>query len=273
MSSVSNCSDLSHAEKLYYRDRIREARYSALADAEGFESICFALEALGLRLNRKQGDMGRYREELKSLSSRSSTLEHLPVNGQGYHSSFDALYHAVSSARNDAMHTGVYARSVTQKAMELCIGLEEALMADLDKHGVVADYMVKSPISVQPWRPVAHARQLMLMHSISYLPIRIESDWLVLSETAVLRYLGLIGRTYNGPESHARKERLGTPILNARPRLQLSPAALLVETAPLEDLMAKLPGENSTGIWLVLDDLEDTTRRNLVGVITPFDLL
>ena len=35
---------------MHYRDRFREARYAALADAEGFEAICFALEALGLRL-------------------------------------------------------------------------------------------------------------------------------------------------------------------------------------------------------------------------------
>lgn len=273
MSSTLKRNDLSDAERLYYRDRIREARYNALADAEGFDSVCFALEALGLRLKQKQADMGRYSPELRKLSRRSTALEDFSSTWPGLFSSFDALYHAVSAARNDAMHTGVYARSVTQKAMELCIGLEEALMADVGKHGVVADYMVKSPITAQPWQPVAHARQLMLLHSISYLPIKIGSEWSVLSETAVLRYLGIVGRVHDGQESHARKERLGTLIKDAVPQLQLTPAALLPVTAPLEKVMADLPTENSTRIWLVLDDIEDPEKRNLLGVFTPFDLL
>ena len=51
----STSRDLEPHERVHYRDRFREARYAALADAEGFGAICFALEALGLRLLGKQG--------------------------------------------------------------------------------------------------------------------------------------------------------------------------------------------------------------------------
>ena len=38
---------LEDMERLHYRDQFRAARYAALADAEGFGEICFALEARG----------------------------------------------------------------------------------------------------------------------------------------------------------------------------------------------------------------------------------
>lgn len=39
-------------ERMYYRDQLRSARYAALADAEGFQSVCYALEALGMRVGK-----------------------------------------------------------------------------------------------------------------------------------------------------------------------------------------------------------------------------
>lgn len=266
---------LSVEEKVFYRDRIREARYDALKIAEGFEGICFALEALGLRLNQKQGDMGRYGDELRSLASESTSLSSFSISHPGLFSTFDALYLAVSAARNDVMHTGAYARSVTQRAVELSIGLEEALMADV-KHefATVADFMVRSPVTVQPWQPVAYARQLMLSHSISYLPIQIDDQWRILSETAVLRFLGVGAKRYDGKQNHDRKERLGSLIKDARPSLELMPAELLLPTTPLDEVLNEhLPTENSTRLWLVLDDIEDPSKQNLLGVFTPFDLL
>jgi hypothetical protein len=40
-----------------------------------------------------------------------------------------------------------------------------------------------------------------------------------------------------------------------------------------EVLEEHLPKENSTRLWLVLDDIEDPSKQNLLGVFTPFDLL
>ena len=64
-------SDLLPQERIFYRDRLREARYAALADAEGFGAICFALEALGLRLLRKQAALGLYRQKIAEQALHS----------------------------------------------------------------------------------------------------------------------------------------------------------------------------------------------------------
>lgn len=56
---------LTKSEQLFYRDRLRAARYAALADAEGFAQICYELEGLGVRQLGKQESLGKYREELK----------------------------------------------------------------------------------------------------------------------------------------------------------------------------------------------------------------
>ena len=43
---MDNYSEFSIDERIYYRDQLRAGRYAALADAEGFYSICFALGIL-----------------------------------------------------------------------------------------------------------------------------------------------------------------------------------------------------------------------------------
>ena len=108
----------------------------------------------------------------------------------GYFSSFDSLFDLVKTARNDAMHTGVYARHATAAAIELCIGLETALMnvANMPRT-IVKDFMVKSPIIVESWQPVAFARQLMLTHSFSFLPVQRDGKWMLISEGAIAKYL------------------------------------------------------------------------------------
>jgi predicted transcriptional regulator len=70
------------------------------------------------------------------------------------------------------MHSGVYARHATESGIALCIGLEEALMVEQQiVRTRVDDFMVRSAVVVHPWQPVAYARQLMLMHSFSFLPV------------------------------------------------------------------------------------------------------
>jgi hypothetical protein len=180
---------LTAAERLYHRDELRAARYSALADSEGFLSICFALESLGLRLHGKKADLGTYRSKLKQIAKESIVLTELTSRFPDTFTQFDALYELVRTARNDAMHSGVYARHATAAAVELCIGLEEAVMKETHlQRRLVKHFMVKSPVSVEPWQPVALARQLMLTHSFSFLPVKV-GTWKLVSETSMARYI------------------------------------------------------------------------------------
>lgn len=251
---------LERIERLHYRDQLRAARYTALADAEGFGDICFALEALGLRLLGKRGDMGRYEEKLGILADDSVILSQLSTEFPQYFTKFKALYASVRHARNDAMHSGVYARHITSAAIELCIGLEEALMAETEKsRESVADFMVKAPVTVEMWQPVAHARQLMLTHSFSFLPV-FDGQWKLLSEIAMAKYLNC-GRKW--------MDLLAAPIQNAAvDGLTLVDAKVVGITEKVADLLATVDTPENHALWLVVEK-----PHRLVGVLSPFELM
>lgn len=257
---------LSDAECRHYRDELRAGRYAALADAEGFDRICFALEALGLRLLGKQGDLGQYEDRIGCYARSSPVLNELAETHPAGFKPFGALYETVRKARNDNMHLGAYARHATSAAIELCIGLEEALMVDVEP--TVGHVMVKSPISVEPWQPVAHARQLMLMHSFSFLPVRHQQRWYLLSELALAQFLNANQRE--------RKTRLGLAIADAvehAPGLVLMPVPperLLTAQATIDEVLCRARVVDGPTLWLVVDiGRED----HLAGVLSPFELM
>lgn len=247
-------------ERLYHRDQLRAARYAALADAEGFHMICFALEGLGFRLLGRKADLGRYEAKLRELSRDSVVLTEMSQCHPGMFSKFAALFELVRAARNDAMHTGVYARHATTAAIELCIGLEEALMKEQQlPRTLVEDFMVKSPVIVQSWQPVAHARQLMLMHSFSFLPVQLGS-WKLVSEGDMACYLRSGGDF---------KDLLSAPIEHAaRNGLRLVDATVVHLKEDVRSLLATVQGDAVPRLWLVNDD-----NGVLCGVISPFELM
>ncbi|GAB2451323.1 hypothetical protein GCM10027081_61540 [Cupriavidus yeoncheonensis] len=263
-------------ECAYYRDRLREARYAALANAEGFETVCFAVEEFGRRLAGGHQGLGTYRKFLRWYAQYSPTTNVLVSQYPDYFSSFDTLFEAVYQARNDVMHSGVYARHVTERAVDLCIALEEAIMAvekarshRKDTRTKVGDYMVKTPISIQKWQPVALARQLMLTHSFSFLPVSINSKWQLVSERAIVDYL------YN---QSARTERLASSIEEAfsAGELSLVDAITTTREKPIQELLDESKGHERQGenaqplftLWLVVG-----ANDSLVGVLSPFELM
>lgn len=81
---------LAWQERLYHRDTLRSGRYAALADAEGFEAICFAIEALGLRLEGAKKSLGKYKDRLEALSRESIVLSQLSVSHPERFTTFSA---------------------------------------------------------------------------------------------------------------------------------------------------------------------------------------
>lgn len=249
---------LAWQERLYHRDALRSGRYAALADAEGFDAICFAVEALGLRLEGAKRSLGKYKDRLEVLSRGSIVLSQLSVSHPERFTTFSALFALVKKARDDAMHTGVFARHATAAAIELCIGLEEALMKEQQvRRQEVKDFMVKSPVYLEEWQPVAHARQLMLTHSFSFLPVNI-GGWKLLSEDGIARYLF-------GKDDWAK--RLSKTIKDAAQELQLVEATVLKPGDEVARVLANNAG-NQTRLWLVADD-----QSRLCGVLSPFELM
>ncbi len=253
---------ISFDECIFYRDQLRAGRYAALADAEGFQLICFALEALGLRLIRSNENLGEYRNVLFHIFTEYHESAELCQKFPGYFSSFDSLFDLVKTARNDAMHTGVYARHATAAAIELCIGLETALMnvANMPRT-IVKDFMVKSPIIVESWQPVAFARQLMLTHSFSFLPVQRDGKWMLISESAIAKYLR---RT-----DVAWKKLMGMDIESAsQSGLSLIEAQMVDLDQEVTALLDDANDANPVRLWLVQD-----SNDRLCGVLSPFELM
>lgn len=253
---------LEREERLLHRDRLRSARYSALADAEGFQDICYAVEALGMRLLGAEATLSKYKPAIQRLARGSTTLTELSAEFPMFFTRFDALYETLRRARNDAMHMGSYARHATAAAVELCIGLEEAVMNAIQTPTTVADYMVKSPVSIEQWQPVAHARQLMLMYSFSFLPILYDGKWRLLSEMAVVAFLQ--------PKQRAERDKaIAQSISHAvTSGLKLLPAKTLRPTTEISPLVAKSSIRPVPTLWLVIEE-----KNRLTGVLSPFELM
>jgi len=252
-------------ERLYHRDQLRSARYAALADSEGFPAICYALEALGLRLRGEKGDLRKYEPCLAKLACDSTVLTDLSESKSQYFTKFSSLYDFIRNARNDAMHSGVYARHVTSAAIELCIGLEEALMMgqQIIPRKLVKDFMVKAPVTIEQWQPVAHARQLMLMHSFSFLPVFIDG-WKLLSEMAMARYLRSGG---------VWKEMLAASIeVASNSGLSLVPAEVVSLDREVKELLFTTATSSSPTLWLVEENSGNKPEK-LCGVLSPFELM
>jgi len=249
-------SDLSVLERIHFRDILREARYGALADAEGFQQMCVAVEALGKRLNPDAIGLGKCRGVLKSLLAKADLLsDQGEIYGTGRR--FDALFTALKDARNDIAHTGAYARHVAADAVDLSLLFEGALM---NMRITVQDFMVATPIAIQPWHSVGHARQLMLLNSFSYLPMWDGENWCLLSDMAVAKYLR--------PDWPA-KSKISKTIEAARADgLMLT----TVQPVDVQDLVTDLLKDSELpGLWVVVQ--KRFPSGHLAGVLSPFELM
>jgi CBS-domain-containing membrane protein len=178
----------------------------------------------------------------------------------GLFGSFEALYEIVRRARNDAMHSGSYARRATAKALELCLMIEDGLMAGRMAVRTVADYMVRDAVAVEPWAPVAKARQVMLLHSFSNVPVRLKGNWQLITEVGIAKFLRAAT-----PE---RNRRLGLTIEAAEAEgLELA-SATTVRLDEDADAVLTLKAPAGANLWLVLDE-----QQALLGVLTPFELM
>jgi hypothetical protein len=187
------------AQNCFFRDQLRSARAVALADAEGFHAVLHVVELIGQQLGRNIGGLANYRTTLFGLASISPLATDLPSRRPEYHGEFGALYDEMRRARNDAVHQGAYARTLTDHTVELSIILEDALMMDATK---VSQFMVRNVVDAKAWHPVSYVRLQMLTHAFSYLPIWYADGWKLIPEYAVARLLR------SAPSNGIRRRRL-----------------------------------------------------------------
>jgi hypothetical protein len=246
---------------LGFRDQLREARLKAQADAEAFEEIVFVLERLGCYLMEEQGDLGKYKEFVIGLASRSPLFHSVPDAYRDLHIPFPILYDRVRRARNEAMHGGAAARYATAHAVELALVLEDALMNSYDK---ISDFMVRNVICAEMWQPLSFIRQTMLASSFSCLPVKAAHDakplWELVSDKALAQYLRC------GSNGGLSKDLLLQPLKEAKANGIILPVARTY--GAIDQVRDVLAGWDGQPVLVVRQNTGD-----LLGILTPYDLL
>ena len=125
---------------------------------------------------------------------------------------------------------------------------------------LVGHHMVKEAVSVDAWHPVGRARQLMLTHSFSNLPVQIDGTWYLINELGMASYL------LRKPRKE-RDQALGRTISEAREDLGLVKAVVVRAEDPVDSIIKQSPG-SPTALWLVVD-----AQDRLGGVISAFELM
>ena len=246
--------NLSKEQKVYFRDLFREARAKALSNAENFEDIIFALEKLGSFLLGKIEGLGQYQNHICKLAKKSVLADQIPKKLSGFHTDFESLYDLVKDARNSAMHEGVFARNLTQHAIEISLILENALMSQEVK---VKNFMIRNPVCAFDWQPISFIRQNMLANSFSYLPILHNGEWKLISDLAVSKYI------QESSSKAERKKRLSKTFKESG----IKP----IETRTVDALVDVKEIMNDWNGFPICVTSKDT--KEIVGILTPFDLL
>jgi hypothetical protein len=117
--------------RISFRNRLREGRTKALADAEDFVNIVQTLEELGQVLcGEHRSGLGKYERELQAFVV-DSALAHDPARkAPDLHVPIDRLLRVVREGRNDAVHIGSFARKVVSHAIDLALIVEDAMVPE-----------------------------------------------------------------------------------------------------------------------------------------------
>ena len=252
---------LTDEQRIFFRDRFRDARFTALRDAEGFNAALFALERLGRFLFSREGTLRKYQRHISQVAKFSALGKEIPDEWPDFHTNFDDLYDQIREARNSAFHEGAFARHLTSHAVLISIILEDALMDERDR---ISDFMVRMPACACMWHPLSFIRQTMLANSFSYLPVNngteTEPDWRLISDCSLARFL----RTCKEAD---RKNRLAETLQQAVSSGGVSLIQLFIcqPNTTLKEVISRC--EHHPALVVSSDN------HQLLGIATPFDIL
>lgn len=168
--------EIEKKQKAYFLKLFRNARYKTQEDAEDFSCICFALEEFAVFAFRvKKSGLGKYKDDYRKFFKNNF------FNGERLY----ALLCVVHKSRNDYAHQGVFARNSARKAQSLAIELESKLMKDLSR----LEHIMSEDIAyANPELTVSKIREIMLLNSFSYLPLRYDdSTYYMISDIDIAR--------------------------------------------------------------------------------------
>ena len=240
---------------LHLRKNLQKARYRVLEDGENWLVIVQEVEAVGKAVSSQPpnglGDL------IESLQDFVKT--HHPSQGK---EDFEDLLNEVKRVRNDMAHTGAAARAAAKIATTVGIYLEDSLMAKSGAGDNVKAYIQKEVIQVYTWQRLEECRRLMLTHSFSYLPIKIGKEWKLLTDVNLAKYLA------QAKSNKKWKKLMWETVECAKEKeLELECVKTVEQTDSKVCALKKMNGKAA----IVTEGEEE--NKDLVGIITPFDLL
>lgn len=259
--------ELAPGERHYFTAQLRQARSLLLDDAENFLDVFVVMERLAARLSRSDVKPAHVPFSKNVCALASFTHGHAQVifgtMGQG--STHEVLFNRIAKWRNEAVHTGSFARGLAEACFQASVLIEEVLMCTAE---LVEDFMVADVITAEVWHPLAYSRQAMLRHSFSWLPVRVEAgghnEWKLISDSAILSIPQF-------SENKPRKNILATPIekLVFDKKLTLHVVCVVDPKTPIK--AARKHFFTNHCPLLVTDT--GTRSGRLLGIVTAFDLL
>lgn len=248
---------LEKEECLELRKRLQKARYQVLEDGENWLGIAQAIEAVGKALAKKYIiKQCELKKELQKFVKNHPTVGQRQEDIAGpFRSTFETLLKEVINARNDEAHTGAAARSAARIATAVGIYLEDTLMAASGTEGNVKSYIQEEVVRAYAWQKLGECRRLMLAHSFSYLPVKIENKWKMLSDADLALYLAeKKSKGLNDTVGEAEKKCKGL----------VKDAAEVKPCYTKKEALNEMDGKAAVVLG---------KKKELVGIITPFDLL
>ena len=260
--------ELSREQAVYFRNKLRTARDATLRDSEGYQQILFVVEQLGRQIwPVGNNTLGGHKCNFVEFVRKWHPLE----GNEPGDTPFKTRYEAVTDGRNDAMHVGAVARTLSQHGVRLTITLEDALMANIETP-TVQDYMVRTPVCTYEWQRIGLIRQTMLESSFSYLPFRKpDGKWYIVSSDEICRYLRVVD---GGSRTGIRKNlscRLSRTLSDAeKDGLRPQCAKKVDPGTSIRCVLSNLCGDRPV---LVVRKAAEDAEEDLVGILNAFDLM
>ena len=251
-------------ECLHLRKRLQEERYKVLEDGENWLTIVQAIEVVGKAIVLSQTKpKALAKKRIYGLGCLEKPLQDFvkkchPTASQDEEDfeDFKNLLEEVREVRNAEAHTGAAARAAAKIATTVGIYLEDTLMAASGAEKNVKAYIQKDVVRAYTWQNLDECRRQMLIHSFSYLPIKVKDKWKMLSDANLADYLA--GQNSN----ELWKQRVEC----ARQKgLKVEPAKEVKQTDSKKCALDKMNGKAAI--------VTEGENKDLVGIITPFDLL
>ena len=244
---------------LYLRKQLQKARYKVLEDGENWLVIEQEVEAVGKAVSESPEPV--YGLEKLKEPLQDFVEKHHPTASQD-EEDFKDLLEEVRRVRNDEAHTGAAARAAAKIATTVGIYLEDSLMVASRAGDNVKAYIQKEVVRAYTWQRLEECRRLMLMHSFSYLPIKIGKDWRLLTDVNLAKYLA--SAKCDREQKKLMWEKVACAI-KKEVKLELEPANKVKQTDSKACALKKMDGKAAI--------VTEGENKDLVGIITPFDLL